>query len=50
MLFVVWFTPLMLGSYFAFLGPDEAKRAVAWVLRRIGRGPQTSVQTLKSEV
>jgi len=39
MLFVVWFTPLMLCSYFAFLRPDEAKRLVAWALRRIGRAP-----------
>ncbi len=44
MLFVVWFTPLMLGSYFAFLRPDEAKRAVAWVLRRIGRIPAVRPQ------
>lgn len=50
MLFVVWFTPLMLGSYFAFLRPDEAKRLVAWVRRRIGRSPAPQARASISEV
>jgi len=37
MLYVVWFTPLMLGSYVAFLRPEEAKRALAWGRARLGR-------------
>ena len=37
MLYVAWFTPLMIASYAAFLAPDEAQRLGAW-LRRRGRG------------
>ncbi len=39
MLYVVWFTPLMLGSYLAFLRPEEVSRALAWAARRLGRRP-----------
>lgn len=34
MLYVEWFTPLTLASYFAFLRPDEAKRLVQRLTRR----------------
>jgi hypothetical protein len=34
MLYVAWFTPLMVASYAAFLTPDEVQRMAAWVRRR----------------
>ena len=33
-LYVAWFSPLVLASYFAFLTPDEARWLVAWIRRR----------------
>jgi hypothetical protein len=40
MLYVVWFTPLMLSSYLAFLAPDEARAVVARLSRALGREPR----------
>jgi hypothetical protein len=34
MLYVAWFTPLMVASYAAFLTPDEVHRLGAWLRRR----------------
>ncbi|MEZ4452248.1 MAG: HTTM domain-containing protein [Nannocystaceae bacterium] len=43
MLYVAWFTPLMIGAYAAFLRPDEVRRGIAWVARRRRRPvPQSS--------
>ncbi|HGG57449.1 MAG TPA: hypothetical protein ENK31_06600 [Nannocystis exedens] len=39
MLYVVWFTPLMLGSYLAFLRPEEASQALAWAADRLRLRP-----------
>ncbi len=44
MLYVVWFTPLMLGSYLAFLRPDEASRLLTWVAHRLRRSPGSEVR------
>lgn len=38
MLYVAWFTPLMIASYAAFLTPDEVHRMGAWLRRRTRRG------------
>jgi hypothetical protein len=38
MLYVAWFTPLMLAAYAAFLTPSEVQRLGAWLGRRRGRG------------
>jgi hypothetical protein len=38
MLYVAWFTPLMIAAYAAFLTPDEVRRMGAWLRRRWGRG------------
>ena len=37
MMYVVWFTPLVLAAYTAFLRPEEAARVVARVRARLGR-------------
>jgi hypothetical protein len=37
LLYVAWFTPLMVASYAAFLTPGEVTRLAAWVVRRRGR-------------
>lgn len=40
MLYVEWFTPLMIAAYTAFLTPDEVRRMGAWPgRRRRGRAP-----------
>lgn len=38
MLYVAWFTPLMIASYAAFVRPEEARRWVDRLARRLGRG------------
>lgn len=37
LLYVAWFTPLMLASYTAFARPEEVRAAGAWLRRRRGR-------------
>jgi len=37
MMYVVWFTPLVLAAYTAFLRPEEAARILARVRARLGR-------------
>jgi hypothetical protein len=37
MMYVAWFSPLVIATYLAFLRPDEAKRLVAFVQRRLRR-------------
>ena len=37
MLYVVWFTPLVLASYLVFLQPQEARAFVGWVQERWAR-------------
>lgn len=39
LMYVVWFTPLVLAGYFAFLRPDEARRVVDRVAARVRRSP-----------
>lgn len=39
LLYVEWFTPLMIASYTAFLTPDEVTRVGAWLRRRRGGAP-----------
>ena len=34
LLYVAWFTPMMIASYTCFLTPDEVKRMGAWIRRR----------------
>jgi hypothetical protein len=41
LLYVAWFTPLMIASYAAFLTPEEVRRMGAWLRRRGGRGLET---------
>lgn len=36
-LYVVWFSPLVVSGYLAFLRPDEARATVAWLRARRGR-------------
>lgn len=40
MMYVAWFSPLVIASYLAFLTPDEAKRFVAWLTARRSRRPR----------
>lgn len=37
MLYVVWFSWLAIGTYLAFLRPDETDRLLTWLARRLGR-------------
>jgi Vitamin K-dependent gamma-carboxylase len=39
MLYVAWFTPLMIAGYTAFLTPPEVQRMGAWLRRRRARAP-----------
>ena len=38
LLYVAWFTPLMIAAYSAFLTPEEVQRLGAWLRRRSRRG------------
>ena len=39
MMYVAWFSPLVLATYLAFLRPDEAQRFVRWITARRSRRP-----------
>jgi hypothetical protein len=34
MMYVAWFSPLVIAVYLAFLRPDEARRLVDWINQR----------------
>jgi len=51
LLYVAWFTPLMVAAYAAFLPPDEVQRLLGWLRRRRGRGKgERAGQTPAGEV
>lgn len=40
MMYVAWFSPLVIATYLAFLRPDEARRLVDWITARRRRRPR----------
>jgi len=40
MMYVAWFSPLVIATYLAFLRPDEARRLVDWITSRRSRRPR----------
>ncbi|MCX4242425.1 HTTM domain-containing protein [Paraliomyxa miuraensis] len=52
LLYVAWFTPMMLAAYTVFLSPDEVKTIGAWLRRRSPEVPasdgEQAVQTARS--